>query len=81
MAIKEQKDNVVKKEIMYIIKDLDLEVKKGAISAVSYAMLIRTMLHNWRQGTVLVKGRSQVSCTNKKPWKQKGTGFFPMVAP
>ena len=29
---------------------------------------------NWRQGTVSCKGRSDVSFSNKKPWKQKGTG-------
>lgn len=32
------------------------------------------MLQNWRQGTVGCKDRSEVAYTNKKPWKQKGTG-------
>ena len=32
------------------------------------------MLQNWRQGTVACKGRSDVAFSNKKPWKQKGTG-------
>lgn len=35
---------------------------------------VRTLLQNWRQGTVGVKDRSEVNRTNKKPWKQKGTG-------
>jgi len=40
----------------------------------SFAICIRTLLQNWRQGTVGCKGRSDVSFSNKKPWKQKGTG-------
>lgn len=39
-----------------------------------YAQYIRMLLQNWRQGTVGVKDRSEVSLTNRKPWKQKGTG-------
>lgn len=35
---------------------------------------VRTLLQNWRQGTVAVKDRSEVNRTNKKPWKQKGSG-------
>src|SRR5436190_23926872 len=31
-------------------------------------------MQNWRQGTVGCKGRSEINRTNKKPWKQKGTG-------
>ena len=31
-------------------------------------------MQNWRQGTVACKGRSDVAFSNKKPWKQKGTG-------
>ncbi len=40
----------------------------------SFAVTVRGLLLNWRQGTVACKGRSQVSGSNKKPWKQKGTG-------
>lgn len=39
-----------------------------------YAQCVRVLLQNWRQGTVAAKGRSDVSFSNKKPWKQKGTG-------
>jgi len=43
-------------------------------SVKSFAVCIRTLLQNWRQGTVGCKGRSDVAFSNKKPWKQKGTG-------
>lgn len=35
---------------------------------------MRVYLQNVRQGTVGSKGRSDIAYTNKKPWKQKGTG-------
>ena len=35
---------------------------------------VRALTKNWQQGTVASQGRSDVSRTNKKPWKQKGTG-------
>ena len=35
---------------------------------------VRALLQNWRQGTVWSRGRADVSFSNKKPWKQKGTG-------
>ena len=31
-------------------------------------------MQNWRQGTVGCKDRGEVAFSNKKPWKQKGTG-------
>jgi len=39
-----------------------------------FSTWIRVLMQNWRQGTVGCKGRSEVNRTNKKPWKQKGTG-------
>ena len=39
-----------------------------------FAVWVRALRQNWRQGTVGCKGRSDVARTNKKPWKQKGTG-------
>jgi large subunit ribosomal protein L4 len=42
--------------------------------SVGFALYIRALLQNWRQGTVACKGRSDVNRSNKKPWKQKGTG-------
>jgi large subunit ribosomal protein L4 len=43
-------------------------------SSVAVAQWIRSLLQNWRQGTLATKGRADVSLSNKKPWKQKGTG-------
>ncbi len=40
----------------------------------SFSLVVRGLLMNWRQGTVACKGRADVSGSNKKPWKQKGTG-------
>jgi large subunit ribosomal protein L4 len=39
-----------------------------------FSTWIRVLMQNWRQGTVGCKDRSEVNRTNKKPWKQKGTG-------
>ena len=39
-----------------------------------FSTTARTLLMNWRQGTVACQGRSDVSRTNRKPYKQKGTG-------
>jgi len=43
-------------------------------AASAYAISIRRLLQQWRQGTVGFKSRGEVSFSNKKPWKQKGTG-------
>jgi large subunit ribosomal protein L4 len=40
----------------------------------SFSTWIRVLALNWRQGTVACKGRADVNRTNRKPWKQKGTG-------
>jgi len=54
----------------------ELSLKKDAslTSAKGFSDWVRVLLQNWRQGTVGVKGRSEVARSNKKPWKQKGTG-------
>lgn len=44
------------------------------VSPRTYACAIRTLLQNWRQGTVGCKTRGEVAFSNKKPWRQKGTG-------
>ena len=54
--------------------DLALQAPEKRASAKQFAVWIRALLQNWRQGTVGCKGRSDVNKTNKKPWKQKGTG-------
>lgn len=47
---------------------------KRSLKPESFALAVRVLLQNWRQGTVACKDRSEVAYTNKKPWKQKGTG-------
>ncbi len=48
---------------------------KREIADESFSMVVRALRQNWRQGTVACKERSDlVSRSNKKPWKQKGTG-------
>lgn len=54
--------------------DLQVEGGQKEVSPVAMAIYIRTLLQNWRQGTVACKGRADVAYSNKKPWKQKGTG-------
>ena len=46
--------------------------KKRVITG--FSTWVRVLMQNGRQGTVGCKGRSEVNRTNKKPWKQKGTG-------
>lgn len=55
------------------MKDITLTVSDIDVST-NYAIWVRALLQNWRQGTVGCKDRSQVSFANRKPWKQKGTG-------
>lgn len=55
------------------MKDLDLVAPTKDMSH-SYAVWVRALLQNWRQGTVGCKGRADVSLSTRKPWKQKGTG-------
>lgn len=55
------------------LKDIGLENFSENTSQ-EYAVWVRALLQNWRQGTVGCKDRSEVNYTNKKPWKQKGTG-------
>lgn len=51
------------------------DTQKREISDQGFSQSIRVLLQNWRQGTVACKGRADVtSRSNKKPWKQKGTG-------
>ena len=55
--------------------DLGLtESQRKAVAPETFSLDVRRLLQNWRQGTVACKGRDQVSGSNKKPWKQKGTG-------
>ncbi|MCK4517856.1 50S ribosomal protein L4, partial [Candidatus Babeliales bacterium] len=40
----------------------------------TYACSVRVLLQNGRQSTSSTKTRGEIALTNKKPWKQKGTG-------
>lgn len=52
----------------------DLGLPKVQVSPRAFSAWVRALRQNWRQGTVACKGRSDVSHSRKKPWKQKGTG-------
>ena len=55
------------------MNDLELVAPEKDMSQ-GYAVWIRALLQNWRQGTVGCKGRADVAYSTRKPWKQKGTG-------
>lgn len=54
-------------------QDLQFDVKHD-VDSVAFSIWIRALHQNWRQGTVGCKTRSEVAFSNRKPWKQKGTG-------
>ncbi len=56
------------------LSELGVSAPKKLASEKQFSMWIRALMQNWRQGTVGVKGRSDVARSTKKPWKQKGTG-------
>lgn len=73
---KQETKNVqsTKKNFVYLsAKDVSFE-KTEVDATHDYAVWVRALLQNWRQGTVGCKNRSDVSLSTKKPWKQKGTG-------
>jgi large subunit ribosomal protein L4 len=43
-------------------------------NVINHGAVVRALSFNWRQGTVGCKSRSDVAFSNRKPWKQKGTG-------
>jgi large subunit ribosomal protein L4 len=56
-------------------KDLGLaDDHDFGVSLKGYSQYIRVLRQNQRQGTVSCKSRGEVSFSNRKPWKQKGTG-------
>jgi large subunit ribosomal protein L4 len=55
----------------------DLEIipaQRMKFTSISFSNYSRALMQNWRQGTVASKDRGEVAFSNKKPWKQKGTG-------
>lgn len=49
-------------------------VEEKRQNAVMFSDYVRALMQNTRQGTVSSKSRGEVAFSNKKPWKQKGTG-------
>lgn len=56
------------------INDFPLTQPEKIASVEEFSICVRALQLNRRQGTVACKDRGQVNKTNKKPWKQKGTG-------
>lgn len=53
---------------------LTLDLIQKEMSPKTFSCAIRVLRQNWRQGTVGCKTRAELSFSNRKPWKQKGTG-------
>jgi large subunit ribosomal protein L4 len=63
--------------ISRIVSSHDLHLSpdhKREMNAETFAGAVRSLMQNWRQGTASSKTRGEVAFSNKKPWKQKGTG-------
>ncbi len=73
VASKNQEQIVGAKFITPADLGLDIEVQ-DVLAPEAFATCVRGFLQNNRQGTVGCKTRAEVSGSNKKPWKQKGTG-------
>jgi len=62
---------------VYPVAAQDINFDVGAFKKATHASFstwVRVLTRNWQQGTVASQGRADVSHTNRKPWKQKGTG-------
>lgn len=55
-------------------KSLTLDLIQKEVSPKTFSCAIRVLRQNWRQGTVGCKTRAELAFSNRKPWKQKGTG-------
>ena len=53
---------------------VQFDVTARETNPTAFARAIRVLRQNWRQGTVGCKTRAQLAFSNRKPWKQKGTG-------
>lgn len=80
MAIKKEKKSTPAAVRSQITTELLQQINEsGALPTTKlnkeFSVWVRVLLQNWRQGTVACKDRGEVtSRSNKKPWKQKGTG-------
>lgn len=48
--------------------------ERHEVNPTEFAQWVRALRQNWRQGTVHAKTRAEVCLSNRKPFKQKGTG-------
>lgn len=71
---KTQTKNEAKRTDIVSHTSLGIAVPESKASSHEFAVWVRALLQNWRQGTVGSKDRSEVARTGKKPFKQKGTG-------
>lgn len=71
--VKQEKTAVVATHVV-TPQDVGMRVPEAGNIRFGFAVWVRTLMQNWRQGTVGCKTRSEVARSNKKPWKQKGTG-------
>ena len=76
MSNKQTVDNSVTNKLHAVVaQELDFDTTAFTrATPASFSTWIRVLARNWRQGTVACQGRADVSHTNRKPWKQKGTG-------
>lgn len=70
----QQENSFVKAKVLTALEIGFSEENRKAVAPESFSIAIRSLLQNWRQGTVAVKTRSEVAKSGIKPWKQKGTG-------
>jgi len=72
----QQKVKATKEKFHSTVTFSNLGISKVSrpVCDVGFSTWVRSLMQNWRQGTVACKGRSDVSLSNKKPFKQKGTG-------
>jgi len=71
--IKQEKTAIEQAQTV-MLKDVGVTVPKAKSARFGFAVWVRVLMQNWRQGTVKCKTRSEVARSTKKPWKQKGTG-------
>ncbi len=70
-----EQENKMSPATVVTLHDINVtDEQRAPLNKEGYSQCVRTLLQNWRQGTVACKGRSDVAFSNKKPWKQKGTG-------
>src|ERR1700722_2905502 len=72
--IKQEKTGTDATHVAVTPAHVGLSAPENKDMKVGFAVWVRVLLQNWRQGTVGCKTRSEVARSTKKPWKQKGTG-------